>query len=162
MSEPEQLAQVEQVDPDQRCHRCRHPWSDHTGPGTLCEGELSPTSVPSTQKGPPCPCASFVHAPAPEPPPEPQEPELLDGPLMYAEGLGYLRSARTADSAYREDTMLAKAQTYFAAASAAALAQIAADNETKDNLVSRRWQAALAGEVELPGDAAGSKEDPAA
>jgi hypothetical protein len=153
MSEPEQLAQVEQVDPGQRCYRCRHPWSDHTGPGTLCEAELSPTSVPSIEKGGTCPCTSFVHAPAPAPPPEPEEPEepeLLDGPLMYAEGLGYLRSARAADSAYREDTMLAKAQTYFAAASAAALAQIAADNETKDNLVSRRWQAALAGEAELP------------
>jgi hypothetical protein len=112
---------------------------------------LTISSVPSLDFGNTCPCAAFWHIPEPDKLPEP-EPELLDGPRMLADALCYVRLARVASSPVIEQEMLSRAMPYFAGASAAAMAGLAADNGTGD-ITERRWRAALAGEAELPEDA---------
>lgn len=83
---------------------------------------------------------------------EQEPPEKLDGPAMYAEGLGYLRLARSASNEYVERDALARAVAYFAGAQAAAMAAVVADNGTGD-LDERRWRAAVAGD-DLPEEGA--------
>lgn len=144
------MSEPDPIDPNEPCRRCGHVLTGHSGPGTRCEVELSKGGrVPTLASAGVCPCVSFVRAPLPDYPADSGEPELLDGPAMYAEGLGYLRLARVASAYSTEREMLSKAATYFAAASAAALGEVVAENGTGD-LTERRWRAALAGGIELP------------
>lgn len=135
--------------PSDPCRRCEHPFSQHAEMGE-CTVELSKSAVPGLDFGGVCPCAGFVFEPATESPED--EPELLDGPAMYAEALGYVRIARTCrgpGATHIETDALNKAATYFAGAAAAAMGMIVAENGTGD-IHERRWRAALADEDTLP------------
>lgn len=138
--------------PNDPCRRCQHPLSmhigDHPGDVTSCQVELTLTAVPSLDFGSKCPCTFFVFQPPGEPESEPAEPELLDGPALYAEALGYVRLARAASSPHMERDALEKARTYFEGASAFVLGRLAVENGIGD-LEERRWLAALA-DQELP------------
>ena len=138
------------------CRRCEHPHSEHYGENKACTVEFGAGGrVPTTALGGTCDCKAYVFDPANAPlgALEP-EPELLDGPAMYADGLRHLRVAYQASSPglYRsvavEREALARASVYFAGAQAAVLGRLAIDNGTGD-LEERRWLAALANE-ELP------------
>jgi hypothetical protein len=137
----------EEIPPTWPCRRCEHPFGAHDDRGA-CTVEFSPTSVPSTQLGETCPCASYVYESAPEPSVSGPE-ELLDGPRMYDLGLASLRVARRARTEAQRSEMLGRAVAYFTGAQAAALAQVVIDNGT-GGLTERRWAAALAGDGELP------------
>jgi hypothetical protein len=142
------MSEPDQIPPEWPCRRCEHPYSAHAPEGD-CGVELATSRVPSFDMGGVCSCASFVYEPASEPEPAP-EPELLDGPRMLADALGYVRLARTASSPLVEDAALAKATAYFAGASTLALAEIAVDQVTNNDRVNR-WYAALHG-ADLPED----------
>lgn len=137
--------------PNDRCRRCDHPLSEHIGDtpsdATVCRVELTKSSVPSLDFGGRCPCPSFVF----DPPIESTDlvADMLDGPAMYAEALGYLRLARTATHPHTEQQALMRASTYFAGASAFAMGVLSADNGVGD-IIERRWLAALTGADTLP------------
>ncbi|HET9144115.1 hypothetical protein [Actinophytocola sp.] len=139
-------------DSNDPCRRCEHPRSAHFGEGpngTGCTVEFGKAGrVPTTALGGVCPCHNFVFAPAAEQPEE-SEPEQLDGPKMYADGLGYLRLARSSSVPHVVREACDRARTHFAGAQAFVLGRIAIDNGVGD-LEERRWLAALAGEDELP------------
>lgn len=143
------MTEPDQIPPEWPCRRCEHPFSEHREEDTGCSVELTTGRVPSFDLAGVCSCSGFVYEPASEPEPAP-EPELLDGPRLLADALGYVRLARTASSPLVEEAALRKAASYFAGASALALAEIAVDQITNDNRVNR-WYAALHG-ADLPED----------
>lgn len=144
------MSQPSEVPMSWPCRRCEHPRSAHAVGAEVerCEVELSPSAVPSLTLGSVCPCPGFVSYEEPEPDEAPAS-EVLDGPAMYAEALGCIRLARAASSPLVEEATMRRAQSYFAGASAAALAAIVIENGTGD-IDEQRWRAALAGEAELP------------
>lgn len=135
------------------CRRCEHPYSEHREEGTGCSVEFGKAGrVPSTAFGGVCSCSSFVFEPIKEFS-EPNLTEVIDGPFLLAEGVGYLRMARgvhaTGVNEYFEKHCIERAAAYFAGAQAFALATLVADNGTGD-IDEQRWRAALAGEDTLP------------
>lgn len=134
--------------PNDPCRRCGHPYSEHREEGTGCSVEFGKLGrVPTVSLGNACLCEAFIFEPPSEPAPPPG-PELLDGPAMYAEGLGYLRIARRTSNEFVESAALHRAAAHFAGATAAVMAELAIDSGT-DDVAEARWRAALLGD-ELP------------
>ncbi len=149
----------EQIDPSHPCRRCQHPFSEHyRDSNRACAAEFGKAGrVPTTALGGVCECPSFVYEPISEPS-APVEPELLDGPAMYALAREHMRKLRAKEanrfhrSFAEERHELEHAMLYFAGAQASVLGGLAVDNGNGD-LEERRWQAALAGKDLPEGDA---------
>lgn len=146
--------------PSDPCRRCEHPYSEHREENTGCSVEFGKAGrVPNTAFGGVCPCESYVFDPADASEDATEsDPELLDGPAMYALARDHMRKLRAKEanrfhrSFAEERHELEHAMLYFAGAQASVLGRLAIDNGNGD-LEERRWQAALAGKDLPEGDA---------